>query len=156
MSEAPVVRPARSRELDRLAALYTLLIEHHRGAPRFAPARDAATPARRHLAECLEDVDVRVLVAEDANGLCGFCIARVLRRPPIYAETVRGEIDALFVREEARRGGAGRALVAGACSWLRGAAERVDVQVAAGNVEGRAFWTALGFSASMDVLERPL
>jgi ribosomal protein S18 acetylase RimI-like enzyme len=84
-------------------------------------------------------------------------VARVLRRPALFAETARGEIEALFVREEARRSGTGRALAQALLAWLaeRGLA-RVALHVATGNAEGQAFWRALGFTDSMDVLERPL
>lgn len=150
------VRPAERRELDRIAALYTLLVEHHGDDPRFVLGPDAEEPARRHLSDCLGDPDAQLFVAERDGRLCGFCLARVMRRPAIFAETVRGEIDALYVRPEARRGGAGRALAEAALAWLAGAARSVDVQVAVGNAEGGAFWRALGFSPSMDVLERRL
>lgn len=69
-------------------------------------------------------------------------------------ERERGEIEWLFVREEARRQGTGRALVAAVLAWLRerGVA-RVEIQVARANASGSAFWRALGFAASMDVLD---
>jgi ribosomal protein S18 acetylase RimI-like enzyme len=84
-------------------------------------------------------------------------VARVVRRPALFAETRRGEIEALFVRAEVRRGGVGRALAEETLRWL---AERrlgrASLTVAAGNAEGQRFWRALGFRDAMDVLERAL
>jgi ribosomal protein S18 acetylase RimI-like enzyme len=151
------VRPARPHELDRVAALWTLLAEHHRGDAAFAPASDAAVAVRDHLEAVLSHPDAVLLVAETGGQLVGFGVARVLRRPPLFAETARGEIEALFVREAARRGGTGRALAQALLAWFarRGLA-RAALHVATGNAEGQAFWRALGFTDSMDVLERRL
>lgn len=140
-----------------MAALWTLLAEHHARAPGLAPARDAASAAREHLAALLRDPDALLVVAEQGGQLVGFAAARVLRRPPLFAETARGEIEALFVREERRRSGVGRALAGCLLAWLaeRGLA-RAALQVASDNAEGQRFWRALGFADSMDVLERAL
>lgn len=87
----------------------------------------------------------------------GLCVVRALHRPPLFAETERGEVESLVVRPEARRRGAGRALAEAAFAWLRARGlARVEVQVAAENGEGRAFWRALGFGPAMDVLSRAL
>jgi GNAT superfamily N-acetyltransferase len=151
------VRAARLQELDRVAALWTLLAEHHAPAAGLAPAPGTDFALRDHLAAVLRDGDAVLLVAEEGGQLVGFGAARVLRRPPIFAETARGEIEALFVREDARRVGTGRVLAERLLAWLaaRGLA-RAALQVAAGNREGQRFWRALGFADSMDVLERPL
>jgi GNAT superfamily N-acetyltransferase len=96
-------------------------------------------------------------VALRAGGLAGFAAARVLRRPRLFAETERGEIEALYVREGERRSGLGRALAEAALAWLAGRGlRRAALQVAAGNEEGQRFWRALGFADALDVLERPL
>jgi GNAT superfamily N-acetyltransferase len=151
------VRAARAQELDRVAALWTLLAEHHAPAAGLAPAPGTAFALRDHLLAVLRDPDSVLLVAEEDGQLVGFGSARVLRRPPIFAETARGEIEALFVREPARRAGTGRAVAERLLAWLaeRGLA-RAALQVASGNAEGQRFWRALGFTDSMDVLERPL
>ena len=151
------MRAARPQELDRLAALWTLLAEHHAPALGLAPAPGTAFALRDHLAALLRDPDAVLLVAEADGQLVGFGCARVLRRPPIFAETARGEIEALFVREGARRAGTGRAVAERLLAWLaeRGLA-RAALQVASGNAPGQRFWRALGFTDSMDVLERPL
>ena len=104
-----------------------------------------------------EDGDSRVLVWDEAGDLLGLCIARILRRPAIFAETERGEIEQLLVREPSRRRGIGRALAEAGLAWMgeRGI-RRAEIQVAAENVGARAFWRALGFEAAMDVLEKRL
>lgn len=110
------------------------------------------------LARCVREHERRLFVAEAGDGrLLGFAAAALARGAGPVAERARGEIDWLFVREEARRRGTGRALVAAALAWLGGeGAARVEIQVAHGNAGGRAFWQALGFAPTMDVLERPL
>ena len=152
-----IVRGARPADLDRLAALFTRLVEHHGGGPRFALRPGAEDELRRVLEGRLRDPDARVLVAEEGSDLPGLCVARVARRPALFRETERGEIEALSVREECRRRGVGRALADAAFAWLaeRGV-DRVEIEVARGNREGQAFWRELGFRDAMDVLERRL
>ncbi len=156
---ALAVRLAAPRDLARVAALFALLIQHHaEDAARFGLARDPEEELRGTLGALLRDADRALFVAEASGGnLVGFCLARVLRRAAFFAEPLRGEIEHVFVREEARRGGAGRALVAAAFAGLRErGARRVELQVAHANAEAQAFWRALGFRASMDVLDAPL
>lgn len=151
------MRAATPRDLDRLAALAGLLLAHHRGAgARFglAAGREGELPGL--LAGFARDPERALLVAEAESGqLLGFVLASLLRRTGPFAERARGEIDWLFVREEARRRGAGRRLADAALAWLgeRGA-RRVEVHVARDNPGGRAFWDAQGFAPAMDVLER--
>jgi ribosomal protein S18 acetylase RimI-like enzyme len=151
------VRPATRRELDRVAALWTLLLAHHAGEASLAPAARPEAALREHLEALLAGGDAALLVAEAEGELAGFAALRALRRPALFAETRRGEIEALYVREERRRAGVGRALAGASLRWMaeRGLS-RAALQVAAGNAAGQAFWRALGFSDAMDVLERPL
>jgi GNAT superfamily N-acetyltransferase len=105
----------------------------------------------------LRDPDAVVLLCEREGRPLGLCMARVDRAPPIHREAVRAEIGELFVREEARRAGVGRALVEAALDWVRGrGVDSVIVRVYEGNASGRKFWRSLGFGALMDVLERRL
>jgi GNAT superfamily N-acetyltransferase len=153
------VRAAGERDLDRVAALASLLFaEHADGAARFAIERGRDGELRELLALCLRDPERRLWVAEVGDGnLLGFAAATLVRRAGPFVERARGEVDWLFVRAEARRQGAGRALVAAALSWLREhGLGRVEIQVAHANANGRAFWRALGFAPTMDVLDRPL
>lgn len=63
----------------------------------------------------LVDPTVRVLVAEAQGELVGICAAGPNRTPP---EGFFGEVYALYLLEEVRRRGIGRALFAEALGWL--------------------------------------
>ena len=156
--QANPLRRARERDLERLVALFTMLLEHHsERSPRLAlrSGAEAEEQIRRLLIARLRDAETRVLVWDEDGDLCGLCIARVLHRPPIFAETERGEIEHLLVREASRRRGIGRSLAEASLAWMgeRGI-QRAEIQVAVENAGARAFWEALGFGAATDVLER--
>jgi ribosomal protein S18 acetylase RimI-like enzyme len=152
------VRRAVARDLDRVAALWCAITEHHAKLdPLFTLRPDAGAEIDALLAAQFADPDAAVFVWVQGGDLPGFCIVRIDRAPPILAETARAEITDLGVRPAARRRGIGRALVAEATGWVRGrGVRRIEVQVASRNAEGQAFWRALGYGDLMDVLQRRL
>ena len=157
-SPGEVVRVASRRDLDRVAELWTALSEHHAGfEPLFTLRAGAGSEIRRLLDAQLRDPDSAIFVAEQGDGLKGFCTVRVDRAPPIHGELERAEITDIAVVASARRRGVGRRLVGAALGWLRvRGIERVEVRVAVRNPEGQVFWRALGFADLMDVLHRRL
>jgi ribosomal protein S18 acetylase RimI-like enzyme len=153
----PPIRRARERDLERLVALFFVLLDHHAERARRLALRagaEAEAQVRRLLAARLRDSDSQVLVWDGEGDLRGFCVARILKRPAIFAETERGEIEHLLVRESSRRRGVGRALAEAGLTWLgeRGI-RRAEVQVAVENDTARAFWRALGFELASEALE---
>jgi ribosomal protein S18 acetylase RimI-like enzyme len=152
------VREADPRDLDRVAALWTAITAHHEALDPLWRMRESAGDELRALLDALSrDPDARILVYDRAGDLPGMCIVRIDRSPPILEEVERAEITDLGVREDERRSGIGRELVAAALEWVEDCSvERVEVQVASGNREGQAFWRALGFGDLMDVLHRRL
>ena len=155
--EAHGVRRAVAQDVDRVAALWTELSEHHaRIDARHALRAGAEPEIRRLIASELRDPDALVLLFEQSDA-CGLCMTRIQQAPPIRRETRRAEIGELYVRTDARRRGVGRALVRESLAWARErGVERVVVRVDAGNDVGQAFWRGIGFADSMDVLERRL
>lgn len=136
--------------------------EHARLDDHYRLRAGADRQVRALLRALLRDAASRVVLVEPVGAdvgaeAIGLCLTRVDVAPPILRETRRGEISDLWVSPLARRRGIGRALVDDAIAWLReGGISRVEVRVAARNVDGRAFWDALDFAAFVDVLDRRL
>lgn len=167
MSDEVGVRVARMQEIDRVAAMWALITEHHADLdPMFRMRRGPAAEGelRELLRSLARDPDALILVSDvpadaglGAGSLGGLCIVRVDYAPPILEETERGEITDLGVRPDLRRRGVARRLVEEAMAWLRDrGVQRVEIQVASGNREGQAFWRALGYTDLMDVLHKRL
>ncbi len=161
------VRLARMQEIDRVAALWALITEHHAGLdPLFRMRRGhvAEGELRELLRGLARDPDAAILVydgscgtAAEAAQIDGIVIVRIDHAPPILEETERAEITDLGVRPAHRRKGIARQLAGEAMDWARDrGVERVEIQVASGNVEGQAFWRALGYTDLMDVLHKRL
>jgi len=153
------IRRARRADLAGLVALWIELTEQHAAfEPLFALRAGAEDEVRRLLATQLGDPDTAIFTVDSSEGeLVGFCTVRIDRAPPICTEVERAEITDVAVRDSARRCGVGRALVEAALLWARERGiDRVEARVVSGNDEGRHFWTALGFGAFVDVLQRRL
>ncbi len=155
---AGVVRPARTRDLDRVAELWSAITHHHAQLdPLFTMRENADGELRELLSALMRDRDAEIFVYDLDGDLPGMCIVRIDRAPPILEEVERAEITDLGVRESLRRRGIGQALVAEALRWVEeSGVDRVEVQVAHGNEEGQAFWRAAGFGDFMDVLHKRL
>jgi GNAT superfamily N-acetyltransferase len=111
--------------------------------------------ARGVVERLLGDPDSAVFLVEREGRPLGLCIVQAARAPAVALEERRAEISDLYVEESERRRGMGRALVECALAWVRERdIPRVTVRVARKNLEGRAFWEALGFGAFVDVLSR--
>jgi len=154
-----VIRAAGERDLDRLTALYSLLLhEHAADDARFGLQPGGEDVLRQVLSAAIRDPDRDLRLAQaDGDRIQGFCLTGIARRPDAFRETARGAVEQLFVRSEARRCGTGRALVQAALDWLRSrGVQRLQVEVARSNPAGRAFWAAQGFLPAMDVLDREL
>lgn len=154
------VRVARMQEIDRVAELWALITEHHAGLdPLFRMRRGtvAAGELRELLRALQRDPDAVILVWDVNETPQGLCIVRIAHAPPILEETERAEITDLGVRPGLRRQGIARRLVEEAQGWIRDrGVSRVEIQVASGNVEGQAFWRAMGYGELMDVLHKRL
>lgn len=93
-----------------------------------------------------------VFVAEDGGGrVVGFAACGPAQTP---VEGCTGEVHAIYVLPEAQRSGLGRALVAAAARWLRGAGHRaLAIWVLRDNAPARRFYEALGgqLTAEQDI-----
>jgi ribosomal protein S18 acetylase RimI-like enzyme len=158
VTPAPPVRRAGPRDLDRLAALWKALLAHHAGLdPAYRAAEGAEAVWRGVARSLLSRPDAAAFVSEVDGAVVGLCAVEIAQAPAFLAERGRAEITELYVEPAARRRGVGRALAGAALAFAGGrGASRVEIRVHARNVEGRAFWRALGFEPFVDVLARRL
>jgi ribosomal protein S18 acetylase RimI-like enzyme len=152
------VREAETRDLDRVAAMWTAITRHHEPLdPLFRMRPDSDGELRELLRALLRDRDAAILVYELEGDIAGLCIIRIDHAPPILEETERAEITDLGVRPGFRRRGIGKLLLEQALAWVRmSGIERVEVQVASANAEGQQFWRSQGFGDLMQVLHKRL
>ena len=152
------VRRAEFVDLDRVAALWTLITRHHEPLdPAFRMREGVEGELRELLRAIARDPDSEIFVYEEGGDLPGMLIVRIDRAPPIMAEVERAEITDLGVRPGARRQGVATLLLREALRWIRASGvHRVEVQVAHANPEGQAFWRSQGFGDFMDVLNKRL
>lgn len=152
------MREAETRDLDRVAAMWTAITRHHEPLdPLFRMRPDSDGELRELLRALLRDRDAAILVYELEGDIAGLCIIRIDHAPPILEETERAEITDLGVRPGFRRRGIGKLLLEQALAWVRmSGIERVEVQVASANAEGQQFWRSQGFGDLMQVLHKRL
>ena len=99
------VRVARMREIDRVAALWALITEHHATLdPLFRMRRGAVAEGElRELLRTLHrDPDAEILVYDRDGTPEGLCIVRIDRAPPILEETERAETSTVSAASASR------------------------------------------------------
>jgi ribosomal protein S18 acetylase RimI-like enzyme len=99
---------------------------------------------------------VTLIVRNEAGRAVGFLSGYVEREYGIFEEPF-SFIDNIYLQEDARRNGAGAALVERFEAWSRtmGAAD-VQLHVNAQNVLGQGFWDREGYRPVEYILRKPL
>ncbi|MFL5561031.1 MAG: GNAT family N-acetyltransferase [Gemmatimonadaceae bacterium] len=144
---AVAVRPATSADLAAVVELRMALLREHGGNPIYARLRaDAHDRARRMFAAQLTSPNERIFLAEAGGTVIGIIRCVESTGSPLLEPARYGYISSAYVRPEARRRGALRALVAAARRWCldRGLDEARLHSVANDEGSNRA-WDALGF-----------
>ena len=94
-----------------------------------------------------------VFVAEREGRLLGFILCRLKRLPTHMGGLLVGEVSDVWVETEARRSGAGEALVRAGLEWLHAqGVHSVEVQVLSENEGGLRFFESLGFKLELRAL----
>ena len=164
--ERCIIREAADADLERLAALYEEFLEgvfHADGDITRNPRLDLP----RTLSRLMRRRDAVVLAAETDAELIGFArvdLRRGTDRPLTLRQRIRecfthrlsampmlfadhGYLAHLFVREDFRRRGVGRALVQASAEWVKTrGGKSLDLNVLATNDAATAFYRELGMS----------
>jgi ribosomal protein S18 acetylase RimI-like enzyme len=135
--------------------MWLQLVEYHNSLSADLPhaARNGAEMYARRLNSRLHDSHTRVLVAEKQGELVGFVLGVVVDMvPEMFVEEMAGFLADIYVNPAHRGQGVGRALVDELTEWCRErGVQYVEWYVATSNIEGRAFWKAIG---GRDVITR--
>jgi GNAT superfamily N-acetyltransferase len=137
-----------------LEPLIAGIIEYHRPWDARTLRRDWRERVQDYMARGPQFVTL--IVRHEAGSAVGFLSGFVERDYGIFEEPF-SFIDNIFLQEDARRNGAGAALVEQFEAWSRqkGAAD-VQLHVSAQNVLGQAFWNREGYRPVEYILRKPL
>ena len=141
------VRPATPADLAFVVELRMALLREHGNNPIYARLRaDAPERARRIFSAQLSSPNERIFLAEAGGTVIGIIRCVESTGSPLLDPARYAYISSAYVRPEARRQGALRALVAAARNWCaeRGLDEARLHSVADDEGSNRA-WDALGF-----------
>lgn len=137
------IRRASETDQQAIRALWSALLDEQAALDdRMDVADDAEERWDNDFPMWIEDETRRLFVAE-TEAIVGFVSARRWGPPPIYREQEEVFLDELYVRPDARRAGAGTALVSAVQEWADElGAQRVRLSVLAANEPARQFWAA--------------
>ena len=146
------VRRATELDVDRIVKLWLAMMDEHQAFDsRIRLTRNAGPSYRSYVSLHLHAPNSLVLVAEDDEGVRGFCCAYICRNLPMFDPPQFGYLSDIFLEPECRDGGTGTALVERTCEWFREKGQTVlQLQVYRNNEVGRTFWHAKGFEPYFD------
>jgi ribosomal protein S18 acetylase RimI-like enzyme len=142
-----LIRPAQPDDLDALADLWIELGDFHTPLhPRFALAEHARKGWKEFVSLRMVEGDWQIFLAEVDGIVVGFISGTVQFNPDIFQQTQFGHIMDIIVTAAHRRSGIGEQLVRAMFAWFQARGiSVVDLNVAAANPAGQAFWRKLGF-----------
>jgi ribosomal protein S18 acetylase RimI-like enzyme len=151
------VRRAEKGDIGRVASLAAELVRmHHAADPeRFLPDRDVEKGYGWYLSRELGRDEAVVLVACRDAAVVGYAYGTVEGRDWNLLIDDHGAIHDVFVAPDARRAGAGRALVLAMVAALEAAgAPRVVLSTMVGNDAAQRLFRACGFRPTMVEMTR--
>jgi ribosomal protein S18 acetylase RimI-like enzyme len=143
-----VIRRGRREDAPAAARLWMQSAQEHAAYdPVYATSAEAERTMRRFLADLASSSHSFLLVAESDSGeVVGFISGELREGSPTFHSKTWASVDDVFVAEEYRSLGVGRALIEAVKAWARERdAHGVSLQVAAANARGRKFYEELGF-----------
>ena len=141
------IRPGRREDAEAAARLWMQSAEEHTAHDRiYATAPGAEQMMRRFLADLASSGHSFLFVAESHGRVVGFISGELREGSPTFRQKTWASVDDVFVEQDYRNLGIGKALLEGVEAWAKERrANGVSLQVAAANERGRKFYEELGF-----------
>jgi len=150
-----VIEQCRLGNVEALVGLWMdLMKESSRYDKHYRTSQGAADRLRSEFFSTMRDSSVIHLgVFTQDRELVGFATAYVTRPSSCFVSVPVGMLENMYVKPEYRRNGIGADLTKRILNWFKNRkVSRVMLNVLAGNVEGHAFWTRMGFKPDKYVL----
>lgn len=144
---AVIVRELARDDLAEVRAIFEEFVSYHEQCDDiFEKVAAAAEMWSSHVYTLqAQEAKCRVFVAELDGKVVGYCLGRIVDKPPIYQARLIGEIANIAVREGHKRKGIGERLFRTTRAWLEGqGVHHIEVDVAAANAQSVGFWTRMG------------
>lgn len=159
MSEI-AIRKATLNDLDSLVELYGEMELHIRQLPAdplFTLGSNWRDLTKRYFTEFSSRDDKLVLVAVKGTDIVGFLTAMVTTTLPIFEQRNYGLLNDMFVKQEHRRKGVGKRLLAAATEWFEQRhVRRLELRVEASNSEAITFYETHAFKIRSHTLKREI
>ena len=155
-----VIREADAGDREQIGLLWLYLMRYHtQRDPRFQIAADDSEQYERHVLETMRSKNGRVIVAQDVatSEIVAYILGEIQTRPTISMPGIYGFVSDLYVAQEWRHGGIGRALFDELKRWF---VERkvlaIELYVSQSNPEATAFWREMGLSPFLQLMHADL
>jgi GNAT superfamily N-acetyltransferase len=152
------VRAATPRDIDAVLALRLALLREHPDHPIYGRLRpDVSARARELFGAQLRSSNEAIFLADRGGDAVGVlrCVESV--GSPLFEPGRYAYVSSVYVRPDARRRGALRALLGAAERWARARGlEQMRLHNVAGSAAAEGAWDALGFAVVEQVRLRSL
>ncbi len=152
MNDKPTIRAASQADADSITGLWQQMAEQHKcyDTSVWCWSDDAPVTWKRNLVEVIGKENMAILVAEVDDEVVGFLRGCVNDNPDIFKIRKAGEIWDVFVREDMRGRGIGKALMhAGEDTLREMGAEDMKFHVALKNPGAIEFYKKMGYEPVM-------
>ena len=142
-----VVRCGREEDIPQIVEIWKEFFDFHGTRDtHYTRTSDGHELFARFIDLQMCEADSFVCVAQRAEYVIGYCLAKIETYPPVFLRPNYGSIWDLAVTEGARRTGAGTALVRTAETWfMERGLTRFETRLSTTNEVSTAFWAKMGY-----------
>ncbi|MBN1992148.1 MAG: GNAT family N-acetyltransferase, partial [Anaerolineae bacterium] len=115
------IRELQKKDLPQVKTIFREFVQYHQHRDHIFEKISAADKMwGQYVYEShLQDVHCKVLVAELEGSIVGYCMGRIVEKPPIYQAKLIGQVDNIAVKEGYKRQGIGEKLFAAMKVWFK-------------------------------------
>lgn len=142
-----IIRELQKNDLPQVTDIFGEFVKYHEHWDHiFEKIATADEMWGKHIYDShTQNEHCKVLVAELDSHIVGYCVGRIVEKPPIYQAKLIGEVDNIAVKEGYKRMGIGERLFTTMKAWFstHGVAH-IETEVATTNPQSTNFWKKMG------------